>query len=347
METKLSICMPTYNFAEYISDAVRSILDQDGSSEVELIVFDGGSTDNTHAVMTRLCDEYPQIRYIRAAERGGIDRDIANTVDYAIGEYCWLFSSDDVMHPNSLRIILNEIASGSDVYICKHLECTINMQPILEWPALGVSSSEVFDLSNSESRRRYFSLAENTEPFFSFMSGIVVKRATWNSIQLPLEFLGTCWAHVARLFGTIPAGLTVKYLAQPLLSRRGENDSFSRSGIVNRYRIAVDGFNKLADVFFGKDSIEAFHIRRVLQNEINLGDLILAKSRCRQNPEVEDEIILNRIVDSLYYDSSLKTFIKKILYRSCPTEPWVIEVLRAIYRAVYGPPLSPETRMLV
>lgn len=340
METKLSICMPTYNFAEYISDAVRSILDQDGSSEVELIVFDGGSTDNTHAVMTQLCDEYPQIRYIRASAKGGIDQDLSSTIAHAIGDYCWLFSSDDIMHPRSLRTILSEIVSGRDVYICKHLECTIDMEPILEWPALRVSSNEDFDLSNSEDRRRYFSLAENTEPFFSFMSGIVVKRATWDSIPLPLEFLGTCWAHVARLFKAIPAGLTVKYLAQPLLSRRGENDSFSGSGIVNRYRIAVDGFDRLADVFFGKDSIEAFHIRRVLRNEIKIGSLILAKASCIAQPNVDDKITLDNIVKTLYYDRSIKTRILKLFYRMCPVSPWFIGILRAIYRAIYGDPLQ-------
>lgn len=43
---RLSICMPTYNFGKFIGETLESIMKQipDG---VEIVVLDGGSTDNT------------------------------------------------------------------------------------------------------------------------------------------------------------------------------------------------------------------------------------------------------------------------------------------------------------
>jgi abequosyltransferase len=331
---KLAICMPTYNFAGYISEAVRSILDQDGSSEVELIVFDGASTDNTQDVMIVLCREYPQITYIRAPKKGGIDQDIANTIEYAIAPYCWLFSSDDVMYPNALRTILTELASGFDAYLIRHMECTQEMRPILAWPSLRVSSPEEFDLSDIESRQRYFSLAETTEPFFSFMGGIIIKRDTWNSAPPQTEFLGTCWAHAARIFDAIPGGLSVKYLPRPLLGRRRGNDSFAEGGTVQRFRIAVEGFNKISDHFFGHNSIEAFHIRRVLRKEFSLGHILIAKAACREFPEIENRDLLNTLVQNLYEDRSFGNILGKFLYYAVPTPSWVVQLMRYIHNII-------------
>jgi abequosyltransferase len=332
---RLSVCIPTYNFAAFIPETIRSIVKQDGASEIELIVVDGASTDDTPAIMTKLQSEFSQISYIRLAEKGGIDRDIANTVKYATGEYCWLFSSDDVMHPGALRRMLNEIDDKFDVYVCRHMECTIDMEPLVEWPALNLASDEVFDLSIPDQRRRYFGLALTTEPFFSFMSGLVVKRSTWNSIPLPTSFLGTCWAHAARLFSAIPNGLTVKYISEPLLSRRGENDSFSDLGIVNRFRIAIDGYNRIANTYFGNESIEAFHIRRVLKRELNIGSLLLAKSKCGERPDVDDKILLDHLVKILYIDRSFRSTIETIVYKYFPSPRWLLDIMRRTYRLLY------------
>ena len=58
------------------------------------------------------------------------------------------------------------------------------------------------------------------------MGGLIVERAAWDRVPLNPAFIGTCWAHAARLFQLMEDGLTVRYMARALLDRRGENNSF-------------------------------------------------------------------------------------------------------------------------
>src|ERR1700678_404910 len=114
---RLSICIPTYNFGPFIGQTLESILPQ-LEEGVEVVVLDGGSTDETTAVVESLQERHPGLRYQRREERGGIDRDMARTVDLARGEYCWLFCADDVMKPGAIRRMLGNLESGCDLHLC-------------------------------------------------------------------------------------------------------------------------------------------------------------------------------------------------------------------------------------
>jgi len=87
------------------------------------------------------------------------------------------------MMPGALQKVLKEIGHGHDIYLCKHLNCSLDMQRVLsEHPVLDLDSDTVFDLSDPKERLRYFGLAQTTEAFFSFMGSIIIKRNTWNSV---------------------------------------------------------------------------------------------------------------------------------------------------------------------
>jgi abequosyltransferase len=330
----LSICVPIYNFGHFIEQTLDSILGQDAASEIEIIVIDGASTDNTQTILRELAKQYRQIRYTRLAERGGIDRDMAKAVDQATGDYCWLFSGDDVMVKGALSRIMEEISFGHDVYICKHMECTFDMAPIGEWPVLRSRHATVFDLGCTAVRHRYFALAENTEAFCSFMGGVIVKRSVWNSVPLNESFVGSCWAHVARFFELSQNRLLVKYLPEVLVHRRGENDSFASRGVVNRLKLAIAGFNELADVFFGHNSIEGLHIRRAIRGDLKLGTLIAAKVRCKEYPALENKVELDKLVGILYSRSSIKGEIEHLIYCVFPDDPRFARLARRIYRLI-------------
>src|SRR3954452_5004357 len=111
---KLSIPIPVYNFAEFLPETLDSIFSQEGADQVEILVVDGASTDNTADLMQRLCEDHSNLRYHRLPEKGGIDRDMAKCVELAESEYCWLFSGDDIMSPGALRAVLTEVESGHD-----------------------------------------------------------------------------------------------------------------------------------------------------------------------------------------------------------------------------------------
>ncbi|BCK88833.1 hypothetical protein MIZ01_2639 [Sideroxyarcus emersonii] len=329
MAIKLSICIPIYNCGEFIGQALDSILPQ-SDEEIEVVVYDGGSTDDTSTVMGKYVSTWPNLRYYRGAVRGGIDADLAECVGYANGEYCWLFSGDDVMRAGAIKRALEWVKRGCDILICKHTICTKEMITMHEQPVLQPDQTFIANLSDANERVEWFGRAATTEAFFSFLSGLVVRREKWQSGELPELFRKSCWGHVARFFGLISSGLTVCYIAEVWLDQRGDNDSFADRGIVNRFRIAIEGYHGMADCYFGHDSIEAFHIRRVIQNEFKLSAFLFAKMQCKRRPEIESKLLLDKLVKMTWSDKSAAGYLTRIGYLAIPYGLYV--AVRFLYR---------------
>lgn len=326
----LSICIPTYNFGKFIGQTLDSIIPQ-LSSEIEVIVLDGGSTDQTVEVVAIRQRKCNRITYFHQNFRGGIDRDIEKVVSLAQGKYCWLFSADDIMLPDALDKVLKAIKSNSDIYICEHVLCNLEMMPIREYPPFNkINHSKLFNLDNLAQREEYFRLARTSEAFFSFMSGPIFKKEIWDSANVPESFRDTCWIVAGHLLSVIPKGLTVNYLGEKMLHKRGDNDSFADRGVVNRCRIAIEAFQHVGNTVFGERSEEAFHIRRVLQLDIPLRYLLAAKLQAARNPATEEIKVLNRIVKMHYSDPSVSNLMKLVLYKIL--SPRVLEMAFVLKR---------------
>ena len=328
---RLSICIPIYNFGAFIGATLDSIITQ-ATNDVEIVIVDGASTDNTTEVIQQYQKMFPRLNYQRREKRGGIDRDMAISVELARGEFCWLFGGDDIMMPGTLPRILDMLSPGTDLFLCETILCDFSLHPIEKHNLFKISTERTFDLGNKAERSYYFETALNTAAFFSFCGSLIFKKSVWDSVKINESFVGSCWAHVARFFEIIPRGLKVTYLPEPCLYKRGGNDSFNDKGIVRRLQLAIDGYSKLADAFFGKKSMEAFHIRRVLRNEFPLLWFIYLKSESRKKKLLEDILILDNLVNILYYDPLLTNRIYLFLYRFTPLS--VYRVSSSIWRRV-------------
>ena len=320
----LSICIPTYNFGKFIGQTLDSII-PNLTEGVEVVILDGGSTDNTADVVAQKQRGFPQIQYHRQEFRGGIDRDIAKVVSLAHGSYCWLFSADDIMVSGAVNKVLNAMQSNCDIYLCEHIWCDYEMHPIIEYLIFNhITAPETFDLGDAVQRQRYFSEARTTEAFFSFLSGPIFKKDIWEKANgIPESFYETCWGLAGRLLSLVPDGLVVRYLGERLLYKRGinkcgDNTSFLELGVVNRLRISVEGFAHIAETIFGKDSQETFHIRRAIRNEWPLRNLIEIKLLTAISPQQENIGKLNKLVAKHYLNAGIGNTCKYVLFRLTP-----------------------------
>ena len=315
--TRLSICIPTYNFGDFIGATLDTIVPQlvDG---VEVVILDGGSTDQTPDVVAAYRARHPAIRYERRPERGGIDRDLARTVELARGEHCWLFCSDDLMRPGAVASVLEDIGSGHDLYVCGFTLCAPDMRPLFDAPIMHLVADAEFDLADPRDRLAYFAAARTTPAFFSFAGSLIFKKAVWEREGLNEDFVGSCWAHVARFFALMPQGLTLKWLARSHVDKRTENDSFMDRGVIRRYALAIDGYNRLAATYFGDDSPEARHIRRAVRNEFPPWILLHAKLESEGNGYREDLPLLDRLAETVYRDRSATNRLYSFVYRATP-----------------------------
>ena len=285
--------------------------------------------------MVQWMARYPQLRYVRLEKRGGIDADLSASVALARGEYCWLFSGDDIMRPHAIQNAFEWLRAGHDVYLCKHTICDKNMRFLRDYPIFRHERSRAMEMSDPSQRREWLAAGVNTEALFSFMSSLIVRREKWSSIEPLAEFMGSCWGHVARLMALAQVQLKVCYVAEVWLDKRGENDSFLERGVVNRFKIAVDGFVEIATHFYGANSIETHNVLRLLRNEQALLSFLYARDRAIESPERENRQELDRIFAVCYAGGGFRNWMARALYHHFPVAGY--RGLKSIYKVARAP----------
>lgn len=295
MAIKLSLCIPTYNFSAFIGETLESIICQ-ATDEVEIVIIDGASVDDTAEVVERYQREFPRIRFFQRNKNIGVDRDLAKSVELASGDYCWFMSSDDKLKPGAIKRVLDEIREGHDIYICNRIECDFYLRPLKKrlWLISGIAD-KVFNFSKKDELIDYLEKSRSLGALFSYCSSIVFKRRKWNQVGCPELFMGTGYAHVYRLFSFAGIGCKTKYIKEMLVLCRGDNDSFLAKGLLKRFMLDIDGYTLLADNLFKNDLELKKLFFAVLRREIGLHYLIKVRS------SVEDMKLWDTVEKKLFY----------------------------------------------
>lgn len=100
----ISVIVPTYNRASLLLSAIRSVLDQQ-YDDLQLIVIDDGSTDNTFTVVSAIGD--PRIELVRFEQNRGIGSARHEGVSRARGEFIAFIDSDDIWLSGKLELQLS------------------------------------------------------------------------------------------------------------------------------------------------------------------------------------------------------------------------------------------------
>ncbi len=111
---KISICIPAYNQANYIEEAVRSAAGQT-VKPFEIIVSDDCSTDNTVAILERLQSEIPNLTILKQTENLGIAKNTDACLRCASGDFIVRLDSDDFLSNRfceTLSSLLNQFPSA-------------------------------------------------------------------------------------------------------------------------------------------------------------------------------------------------------------------------------------------
>ncbi|MBV6623353.1 MAG: glycosyltransferase [Rivularia sp. (in: Bacteria)] len=110
--TLVTIIITSYNKAAYLEQAVKSVLAQ-SYSNIECIIVDDGSTDNTAKIAQDLIAKYPQIQYF-LKPNGGISsaRNFGNSK--ASGEWIQFLDADDWIHQDKIKVQLEYLQNCSE-----------------------------------------------------------------------------------------------------------------------------------------------------------------------------------------------------------------------------------------
>ncbi len=210
----LSICMATRNRGAFIGATLESIVCQ-ATEEVEIVILDGASTDNTAEVVRRYQERFPRLRYFRQETNMGVDQDFASAVDLASGEYCWLFSDDDLLRPGAIRVVLDAIKDDYVLIIANGEVRNADMSKELEAKRLPLTTNRIYKPTENQL------LLTDTVHYLTFIGCVIIKRELWNTREKE-KYFGSYFIHVGVIFQQPLPGNALA-IAEPLISIRYGN----------------------------------------------------------------------------------------------------------------------------
>jgi abequosyltransferase len=250
MSIKLSICIPTYNRAAFLSNTLDSIIAQ-ATDEVEIVVSDNASTDNTEALVNEYQNRFPRIRYYRNAENLGADRNYLKVVELAQGEYCWLLGSDDALAKDAVMTMLPRLGN-CDIYLVDRANLNFTMDQVLEpqQKMHGAACGAIYNCQDPKQRLTYFKDALHLGSLFSYISVLIVRRNVWQNYPVIEDLIGSAWIHAARIFQMMHGGAKLEYVGIPLVLNRTDNDSFHATVGYTRRRLIDLDYPRVARAVF-------------------------------------------------------------------------------------------------
>jgi abequosyltransferase len=227
MGIKLTICIPTFNRSSFLAGTLDSILSQ-LTPECEVLVVDNASSDSTPEVVLAYAERCSQLRYFRQETNVGLDRNYDTAVQQSQGEYCWLFTDDDLLKPGAVDSVLGALQVSYSLVVVNLEFRDYEMRSVLKPRHLERTQDRVYAPDELDQ------LFVDLQGSFWSICNLVIKRDVWMSRDRA-RYYGSLFIHVGVLFQKALPG-PVLLIAEPLVSYRLGNDH---------------GYtNTLAEVFF-------------------------------------------------------------------------------------------------
>lgn len=226
---RLSICVPTLDRHAYIGATLDSIL-ATATDEVEIVVVDAGSSDDTERVVRRRQQSNPRIVYARSGERTtgeaagptpfpsglrGFEVDCDWAVRMSKGQYCWLFPDDDALRADAIRRVLAELDKGYSLILANAEVRTHDLMTTVQRARLDIATDQVY------LPHQMAGLLADTGTYLSYIGGVVLRKDIWTSRDLG-PYIGSAFPHVGIIFQA-PLPTPALVIADPLVTIRYGN----------------------------------------------------------------------------------------------------------------------------
>jgi abequosyltransferase len=217
----LSICIATYNRAGYIGETLNSIIPQ-LDDDVEILVVDGASTDNTEEIVRGFAQKEPRIRYVRLAVKGGVDQDYDKSVELARGTFCWLFTDDDLFKQGAVAAVKTAIKKDYDLVVVNAELRDHNLSTILKRRQIIMKDNKVYAPNDMEG------LCVDALYGLSCIGTVVIRRSFWLSRDRE-SYFGTEFIHVGVIFQKPLTGPAFVIVEPYIIARSGTSHCLPRS----------------------------------------------------------------------------------------------------------------------
>jgi len=116
----VTVIVPCYNLAAYISECVNGLCLQEASFPFEVIVCDDGSTDGSLEVLRRLSKRFTCLRVLSNERNLGLVGTMKRLVEETRGDFIAYMDGDDVALPGKIEALAGALIADSNVSISYH-----------------------------------------------------------------------------------------------------------------------------------------------------------------------------------------------------------------------------------
>ncbi|MCQ2146099.1 MAG: glycosyltransferase family 2 protein [Bacteroidales bacterium] len=158
---RISVIIPIYNVSPYIEECIDSVIRQTWNGDIECILIDDCSSDDSFKIAKELTDKYSgniQFKLIRHTHNKGLSEARNSGLDISTGDYILFLDSDDYLCPGSLELLANEVIKHDHVDIVHG--STLSIPDKAYYHRTGLRDIEFLD-SNAEIRERFSDLSIN------------------------------------------------------------------------------------------------------------------------------------------------------------------------------------------
>lgn len=220
MQLRLSICISTLNRCAFIGETLDTIVTQ-LRDDIELLVVDGASKDNTAEIVEQYAAADPRVRYIRLPVNSGVDQDYDIAVSHARGEYCWLMTDDDLLKPGAIDRVMAALDGNVELVIVNTEVRTVDFGGVLRSTLVATGMNLEYTPEDADR------LFVDTAIALSFIGCVVIKRNFWIARDR-VAYYGSLFVHVGVIFQSQTPRTRV--VAEPLITIRYGNAMWTSRG---------------------------------------------------------------------------------------------------------------------
>ncbi|MES2355322.1 MAG: glycosyltransferase family 2 protein [Pseudomonadota bacterium] len=249
----LSIAIPTWNRASYLRLTLEQLhveMPRGKASQVEILVSDNCSDDDTAAVVESVMSDGLRVRYVRNKENIGSDRNIAQCFNLASGRYVLLLGDDDILIDGTLPWLLSKLSN------CNY--GVVFLRPY------GYNNDFRAELPSSEGDEKEYSDASEFLTTLSAFTTLISTNVIYK--EKGIDALQFCGDHLVQTHLIFRAALSAKqnlYTNRYMVAYKRNN-----SGGYDFSRILVEKFGQILDQYcsFGLSSnaVEAIENRMLM-----------------------------------------------------------------------------------
>ena len=207
--------------------------------QVELVISNNGSTDNTESVVQRFQATHPHIRYFKNEETVLGDVHFPQVVRRSTGEYFWIIGDDDKIEPNAVEVALRRIHEGHKLIVTNYSVWSKDFGQKLRDVGFDLPADLRFDRADDVMRTFGFNLA--------YISSVIARREDILNLA-PERIAPYSKYYVPFLFSLYAALLQTNsayFIAEPISCNRANN---ARDGQeYDWFFVYVDGSSAVLD----------------------------------------------------------------------------------------------------